>query len=587
MDFRLAIIDYAIIGGALLLSSAVGLYYGAVKRKNDSVEEYFLASRELSVFTMACSLFATIVSSGPMIGIVAEVYYYGFQPFLGSYMFIVSHLINVNLFFPVIFKIGSPDVFTYYELRFFKKMRYLLSFIGVIERIFSNSIAIYGVAVALSDVSGIHIWTLIGTITTVCVVNSALGGVRGVTIADVIQGFVIIAAVFAVLIIGLIHVGGFETVWRRNYDSGRLNIFRHDFNPSTRHSIWTITIGQLFTSMGIVCTSQVSTLRLMASKTLQNSKRAAIYGSLLSSNIYALCSCIGLLVYAVFYLCDPVLNGDIRSPNQLLSMLIGKELSLYTGLAGVFFAGFLCAALSTLSSSLNGVTALVMETFIRPYNIVKTDKSYTNLAKIVVAIQGALALLGVLLVQTFPNVYQAAIVIQSVTNGPHLALMLIGMFFPRANIRCSTGAFGFGIIFMLWIVIGSLGIKPNSIKMPTSIEGCPAFNITTIPLLQNSTSNFAAILNSTASVSSTADPYWTKFFPMSYVSFTWYNAIATLFTLLIFGVLSLIFEPVQKVQKKLSKTWQKILLCDAYATNLELNTIEETIATPNENYINE
>ncbi|GAB6020723.1 hypothetical protein CHUAL_003387 [Chamberlinius hualienensis] len=586
MNYALNSIDYGLILGSVIVSLTVGLYYGFIKKKDNSAAEYFLASRQLSIFQIACSIFATIVSSGGIVGLPVEIYYYGMQPIFILIIFPISHYINMKFFFPIYYKIGSPDQLTYFELRFFKGIRYLLSTLNILDQTFQNSVVIYGAAVSLSSVFRIHVWLLVFIITTVCTVYSSLGGVRGVTVTDTIQGFMIMASVAAVIITGTIAAGGISVVWNRNWESGRLNIFNFDFDPKIRHTFWSATIGTFIDTMAIVTSSQVMIMRMMAGKSIKHSQRAMTYGNCLTSTVYASCACIGLIIYAIYYMCDPLLSGMIKNPNELISLLIGRQLSVYKGLAGVFFAGLLCAALSTVSSALNGVSPLIMETFVKPFNVFKNEATYTKVAKLSVFAQGILILIGMLLIEQFPNVYQAQFVIMAVTNGPRLALLLIGMFFPQAKAKLAVGAFSFGLLFMIWVVIGSLLVHPNFRPFPISTEGCELFtpNVTHIDLLTNpsSTVNKTFAINSTISETdqliTKVPTYWANYFPLSSISFTWFSLLSVMVTLATFGLLSitlgsektntidtkLIPEQFQSFHKRLNKKWRKRWLCDIY-----------------------
>jgi Na+/proline symporter len=42
---------------------------------------------------------------------------------------------------------------------------------------------------------------------------------------DVLQGVVMVLASVVVIIVGVIQVGGMETVWERSRDAGRIRIF--------------------------------------------------------------------------------------------------------------------------------------------------------------------------------------------------------------------------------------------------------------------------------------------------------------------------------------------------------------------------
>ncbi|GAB6020722.1 hypothetical protein CHUAL_003386 [Chamberlinius hualienensis] len=578
---------------------------GFIKKKNNTVNEYFMASNELSIFKMTCSTFSTIISSGLIVGLPAETYYYGMYPLLGFALFPFFHYFNMKIFFPVYYKIGSPDLFAYYELRFYKNIRFLLALLTVIDETLVMSIVFYSVGITLSKVTGINAILLTAILVGVCVVYSSLGGVRGVSVADTIQCFVILASLFAILTFGVINVGGLRFIWDKSWESGRLSIFNLEFSLTTRNTFWSFTIGRMFEFIALVATNPIIIMRMMASRSTNDSLRSAIYGSLIASPTNALLSCLGIIIYAKYYLCDPILSGSAKTANQLLSVFIGKELSIYSGLAGTFFAGLICAAVSTASSILNGSAALTMETFIKPLNVAQNEKKYIVLSKLTAVAQGLLAFVGIFLIERFPNLYQATTVLKAIRIGPQFGLLFIGMFFPAANKKCAVGAFGTSLVFMLWIIIGSLIYPIRYQTLPTSIEGCQTslLNTTNFETIFSTTTNNSAHNVSVFLNASTQFPLdnpsnnLSAFFPLSSISFAWYHTLSILFTLILFGLLTIIFggdkskvvnydlipDVLQRFHKRLSPKWRRWLLCNVYPDEYVLTLKDpDTNAVENE-----
>ncbi|GAB6022470.1 hypothetical protein CHUAL_006581 [Chamberlinius hualienensis] len=586
---RLGTVDYLLIVGLLVFSLAVGIYKGVKNKRNDSRQEYFLANRGMNVFQTSCSLFATIISSGMIIGVIAENYYYGFHAMFAFAWFIPMQYLVAKLFLPVFYNIGSPDIYAYHELRYNRHLRYFLSIFTVIEKAFVNSVAIYVAGTILNTFTDINIWISSITLTILCILYSSMGGVRGVTIADTIQSFIIIGSVFAILFLGLYKVGGIVNVWERSWESGRLTIFNFDFNPTTRHTFWSSTIGTFFFTMGSLATSQTHILRVLTCKSIKDCQKASIIGTSVAVAVIFLMSIIGLLIYAAYYLCDPLTDKKIKSSNELLSYFISNKLSNYTGFQGIFLAGFICAAVSTLSSALNAVSATIMESVIKPFKLIKNEKSYTKVAKSVVVIHGLLSLCGIIVVGQFPNVYQALRTILSVMDGPHLGLLLIGMFFPRGKVISAIGGLSSGVIFMSWVLLGAMLTKQKSATLPLSTAGCPIQNFTS-PLNNSISSNWTShislsyneTLNETGTLLlKSKENKWNWIFPLSSVSFAWYTALGTIVTIFAFAIISLITGaekqreinhdlipiPIQNFHRKLNSKMQRILLCDVYGSN--------------------
>lgn len=59
-EIRFTIIDYAIFSAMLILSSAIGIYYGFIaKRKQNNTAEYLLGGKQMKVIPIAVSLIVT------------------------------------------------------------------------------------------------------------------------------------------------------------------------------------------------------------------------------------------------------------------------------------------------------------------------------------------------------------------------------------------------------------------------------------------------------------------------------------------------------------------------------------------------
>jgi Na+/proline symporter len=55
------------------------------------------------------------------------------------------------------------------------------------------------------------------------------GGIKAVIWTDFLQGVIMLVASFVVIVLGLIHVGGFIPVWERSRDGGRIKVFEYVF----------------------------------------------------------------------------------------------------------------------------------------------------------------------------------------------------------------------------------------------------------------------------------------------------------------------------------------------------------------------
>jgi Na+/proline symporter len=71
----------------------------------------------------------------------------------------------------------------------------------------------------------------------------------------------------------------------------------------------------------------------------------------------------GLLLYANYYNCDPLTAGLVKAKDQILPLFAMETLCGFPGLSGLFLSGVFSAALSSASTALNSMSAVVLEDF--------------------------------------------------------------------------------------------------------------------------------------------------------------------------------------------------------------------------------
>lgn len=135
-------------------------------------------------------------------------------------------------------------------------------------------------------------------------------------------------------------------------------------NPTIRHSFFSVVIGGFFAWCGDCSTTQLSIQRFQSLPTIQAAKRAVIYFTGGIIVLYLFCTYNGLLLYATYWDCDPLTTKLAKERDQLVPLLVMKTLGDYPGLTGCFVAGVFSAAMSSLSTALNALAAVVLEDFV-------------------------------------------------------------------------------------------------------------------------------------------------------------------------------------------------------------------------------
>jgi insulin-like growth factor 2 mRNA-binding protein 1 len=147
--------------------------------------------------------------------------------------------------------------------------------------------------------------------------------------------------------------------------------------------------------------------------------------------LLAICSYAGLLIYATYYECDPLTTKLVKAKDQLLPLLVMDLLGNYPGLVGMFVAGVFSAALSSLSTGLNSMSAVMLEDFFKPFAQRPLTESQTKyIMRSVVVIFGAICVALVFVVQRLGSVLMLSMSLGSIAQGPLLGVFTCGVMFP-------------------------------------------------------------------------------------------------------------------------------------------------------------
>lgn len=225
-SLRFGVWDYTLFGLVMALSVLIGLYYGFfAKRKQDNTEQYMLGGKKMNVFAVSASLIASHVSGITLLGVPSDIYVYGSQ-----YWMIVIPVITVAvsllyIYLPVYHDMQVSSSFQYLEKRFNRKIRLVASFVFLFSCMLYTPIVIYGPAVAFSQVSGISVNLVGPLVCIICVFYTTIGGLKAVVWTDFVQFIVMMAAILAVIFLGMDKAGGWTNVWKTSEAGGRLIFF--------------------------------------------------------------------------------------------------------------------------------------------------------------------------------------------------------------------------------------------------------------------------------------------------------------------------------------------------------------------------
>jgi solute carrier family 5 (sodium-dependent multivitamin transporter), member 6 len=213
----------------------------------------------------------------------------------------------------------------------------------------------------------------------------------------------------------------------------------------------------------------------MCVRTTRGAKQALFINAAGAALVILLCGFIGIILYAYYADCDPYTAGYVKDIDQIFPFFVMEVLSDKPGLAGVFLACIFSGSLSTISSGLNSLAAVVIEDVYKGLLGKKISDERQGLAsKIFSVVLGAVVILLTFAVSYLGSVLNAALSLFGVLSGPIMGVFFLGFFFPRANRRGGLVGFLVSLAFILWIFLGAQVTKNQmgSSRLSLSIANC-------------------------------------------------------------------------------------------------------------------
>ena len=438
-------LDLAIIAIYLVGITLFGLRF---RKRQRSIRDYFLASRDIPWWAIALSIVAAETSTLTIISIPGLAYDTNLA-FLQVVMgYALGRVVISLVLLPHYFR---GDLYTAYELierRFGRGLRSLTAGIFLLTRTAAEGVRVYAVSIVVAIALGTgEVWS-IAIITILTLIYTFEGGLAAVIWTDVVQTAIYVAGTL-VGVWTILHLvpGGLSAIHAAAASAGKLRVF--DFTPSLwiPYTFWAGLIGGTAFTTASHGTDQLFVQRLLAARGQKQSAAALISSGVAILFQFALFLLVGVMLWAYYR----VPSANFGKPDRIYPTFIVKQMP--HGISGLLIAAILAAAMSNLSAALNSLSSSAILDFylrLRPNSDEKKRMSLSRLATFFFAL--LLFGLAVLSLHKVGRVVEVGLQIASVAYGALLGVFLLGVLTKRANQRGAIVGmlFGFGIELCLW-----------------------------------------------------------------------------------------------------------------------------------------
>jgi SSS family solute:Na+ symporter len=446
-------IDLFIITAYLIISVALGLFS---TKKTHTSREYIIGSKDFPTFFLFATITATCIGGGSTVSHAAEVVKIGILITLANMGQICDKLITANILVPKMERfLNKLTVGEILEDYYGKPARVIT---GICGALFSTAVLAAQIK-ALSFLIGyfLPVSNTVATISScaVFIFYSAIGGIRAVTITDVLQFVALAITIPMVLNVGFYKVGGVGGLLEK-IPPNHINIFA-DLNLLAKYSL-------VFLFFSVPCFDPAIMQRVLMGKDIHQIRTAFNLSAAFDLPFYLIAGIIGLVAVA--------LAPDI-APNRAFLYLVDNILPV--GIKGFAITGMLAVVMSTADSYLNVTSAYIVHDIVRPFKRLSDDQelSLMKWATIFIgifAVSLALAFESIYELVMFSYNFWAPIVVVP------LIVTILG--YNCGKLPFYTGAIAGMTNFILWEIYGLPGKLGIDSIVPNMLVNLIVFSLT-------------------------------------------------------------------------------------------------------------
>ncbi len=363
---ELGILDISVFLLFIVIVVGTSMYKS---RKEETGEDFFLASRGLTWPLIGLSLIAANISTEQFVGMSGQsAGNVGLAIASYEWMAAITLIVVAFVFLPRFLSSGIYTIPEFLEYRYNSAARSIMAFYTMVIYVGVTIAAVlYSGGITIYTIFNVDLTTGIWAVGITAALYTAWGGLKAVAWADLFQGSALIIGGAVVLVFGFIAIGGVDNFFAHNEDK------LHMILPADHPVLpWTaLVIGLWIPNFYYWGLNQYITQRTLAAKSLKEGQLGIIFAASLKLIIPFVIVFPGIMAAQLY-------GGTMDNTDAAYPLLI-KNL-IPAGLRGFMLAAIAGAVISSLASMLNSAsTIFTMDIYKKHF---KKDASQKNLVLI-------------------------------------------------------------------------------------------------------------------------------------------------------------------------------------------------------------
>jgi SSS family solute:Na+ symporter len=427
-------IDYAI----LLTYFAVVLGVGfAAKRYIKTSLDYFLSGRSLPAWITGLAFISANLGATEVLGMAANGAQYGVATVNYYWIGAIPAMVFLGLvMMPFYYGSKVRSVPEYLLQRFNPAAHKFNSWSFALATILIAGVNLYALALVLKFLLGWPIIVGIIVAAVIVAVYITLGGLSSAIYNEVLQFFVILAALIPIAIIGLHDVGGWNGLQDKIKDSkigeAGLHALQGTGTGHVTNPIGVSWIGIVFglgfvLAFGYWTTNFAEVQRALSAKDLSSAQRTPLIGAIPKLFLPFVMILPGMIALVVI----PKLGTtDDLQFNNSIPLLMNKYLP--NGMLGIALTGLMASFMAGVAANVSAFNTVVTTDLVEPYfKPGMPDAWYVSFGRYATVGGIGISIFTALIASSYDNLMNYLQALFSIFNAPLFATFIIGMFWKR------------------------------------------------------------------------------------------------------------------------------------------------------------
>lgn len=460
---QFAVADVAVLVIYLLGVVGLGVWFF---RKSRNPEGYMAASRSMPGWVVGLSIFGTYVSSISFLALPGKAFSSDWNALAFSFSLPLAAWVATIWFVPYYRQGDAVSAYQHLEQRFGVWARTYAATCYLLTQVARMGSVMFLLALPLHQLLGWNIPALILVTGGLTTLYTLLGGIEGVIWTDALQSIVLATgAVACAIILPLSMPDGASQMLEIavNHDKFSLGSMGISLSQPT---FWIVLIYGMFINLQNFGIDQSYVQRYIAAKSDEDARKSVWIGALVYVPISIVFLWIGTALFTYYTVQPELLPESLRA-----EVAEGKGDGVFpyfivdglpTGISGLLVAAIFAAAMSTLSTSLNGAATLTLtdfyRRFIRPQATDRESMIVLYVSTMAWGIIGTTTAIAMMEVQSILDAWWQ---LAGIFSGGMLGLFLLGMISRKAGNGAAIIGVVLGVVVILWMTLSRTEFWPN------------------------------------------------------------------------------------------------------------------------------